>query len=121
MNKSEVIQYFERHLARMRWNWHGTVSFRRRDIPFWMADRAFHEWKAYIWEQNSKDDGRWVQVTERDANGTNIRFHVFISELSVESKWPWAPLARTSRWRCRHHLRFNKYPSAIFDEYATTF
>jgi len=89
MKKLELINAYEGWFARYKWNLFGTLTFRRRDIPYWMADRTFWTWIIEIDNADGRDDFRWVRVTERGAFDDNLHFHVLVGGLKNGSKWPW--------------------------------
>ena len=89
MKKKELLDGYEEWLSRFKWSWFGTLTFRRRDIPPWMADRAFWDWVVAIDNEDGSDDFRWVRVTEHGAFGDNLHFHVLVGGLKNGSKWPW--------------------------------
>jgi hypothetical protein len=89
MNKRHLINGYAEWLSRYHWIWFGTLTFRRPDIKFWVANECFWKWIVEIENAEGTDDFHWVRVTERGAFGDNLHFHVLVGGLKNPSKWPW--------------------------------
>src|SRR5262249_44874701 len=70
-------------------NWFVKLTFHRRDIPVWMANRAFDTLIAQIDENAGLDTFRWVRVIDRGRYADNLRFYVLVSGLRSASKYRW--------------------------------
>jgi len=89
MNRQELIDAYSDWLAGFKWCWFGTLTFRRSDIPFSIADHTFKDWIREIETGDGADDFRWFRVTERGAYGCNLHFHILIGGLRNGTKLPW--------------------------------
>jgi hypothetical protein len=95
MNKKELIDGYEQLLSRYQWVWFGTLTFRRRDIKFWLANEVFWQWIVEIQnaegieDNGSKHEFHWFRVTEYGAFRNNLHFHILVGGLKNPSKWPW--------------------------------
>ncbi len=89
IDRKQLLELFGRHYVRVNWDFFGTLSFNRQDIPLWMANRSFDAWKREI--ELDRDENfrlRWVRVTEYRTAGENLRFHVFFRCSEMMSKYP---------------------------------
>jgi hypothetical protein len=93
MDRTELLERFDRRYSDMKWAWFGSLSFDRRDIPLWITKRSFDKWAAEL-TGDPQLAYRLLKVTEYRADGENLRFHVFYLCSHVTSKY--VPM---SQWR----------------------
>jgi len=86
-NRSQLLQLFEKDYAHLRWAWFGTLKFDRRDIPLWIAERAFSSWITRV--DSGEGNFRCVRVAEWGGTLENLRYHVCVGGLRNLSKYPW--------------------------------
>jgi hypothetical protein len=90
MTRDELIEAYAEWLSRFHWQWFGTLTFRRQDIPQWKANWIFEKWITEIEEENAtSDDVHWFRATEYGASGDHLHFHILVGGLKNGSKWPW--------------------------------
>jgi hypothetical protein len=93
MDRKHLLELFGRQYLRVNWDFFGTLSFNRQEIPLWMANRSFEAWKREIELDHEDFKLRWVRVTEYRTAGESVRFHVFfrcseaMSKYSVMAQW----------------------------------
>src|SRR6185437_11826954 len=89
MTCKELLREFDRWYAGMKWHWCGRLTFERKTIPLWMAERAFDKWINQWLDDDCDLSFRWLRVTEYRASGENLRFHVFFRSSRMTSKYVW--------------------------------
>ena len=89
MTSTELLRDFERSYVGMKWHWFGRLTFDRKTIPLWMANRAFDRWIHDVLDDDCDLSFRWLRVTEYRAHGVNLRFHVFFRSSRMTSKYVW--------------------------------
>ncbi len=89
MTSKELLRDFDRRYAGAKWHWFGRLTFDRKTIPLWMANRAFDIWMREVLGDDCDLSFRWLRVTEHRAPGENLRFHVFFRSSRMTSKYVW--------------------------------
>ncbi|MGC1686283.1 MAG: hypothetical protein WA734_11740 [Candidatus Acidiferrales bacterium] len=106
----DLVGFHARGLAQRKWQFFGTLAFRRRSVPVWMAVRCFNAWLSEIEGRDGDFDGfRWFCVNERGAFPDKPMFHVLVGGLrSRSSKYElmasWQQIAGDAdiEYFCRH-------------------
>lgn len=89
MIRKELLRVFEWRYIGMKWHWFGRLTFDRRTIPLWMAERAFDKWMDEVLDDDGELSFRWLRVTEYRPPEENLRFHVFYRSSRTTSKYVW--------------------------------
>jgi hypothetical protein len=92
MNGKELIYEYEHHLSHRKWQWYGSLNFRRSSVPLWMADRCFNAWICEIENALAIDYLRWVRIAPVGAFPDNPIFHVLVDRMRMDSKYVWMNL-----------------------------
>lgn len=89
MTCNELLRNFDRRYAGMKWHWFGRLTFERKAIPLWMAERAFDKWMDEVLDDDCDLSFRWLRVTEYRPPGENLRLHIFFRSSRMTSKYVW--------------------------------
>jgi hypothetical protein len=86
ITRRELVEYYRPDLTGKRWQLRGSLHFRRKNIPLWMAEYRFDDWIGrYI--EDGDDDCQWFRVSEHGAFPHRPFFHVLVRGLRFESKY----------------------------------
>ncbi len=92
MTSQELINHYAWHLAQLKWQLCGSLSFRRQSVPFWMAKRCFVAWISQIDVAEGKDTVQWARIYHSGAFPDDPGFHVLLADVKAESKYVWINL-----------------------------
>jgi hypothetical protein len=94
MSGQELVDYYAIWLAPLKWQWYGSLSFRRHRVPFWMAERCFHTWIGEIETALGKNQFCWFRFNNFGAFPTEPFFYVLVGGMRTGSKYVWM-----NRWQ----------------------
>lgn len=89
MNREELLRNFGSWYPGMKWDWFGTLTFERKDIPLSVARRAFDMWMDEVLGDDRDLTFCWLRVSEYKITGGILNFHVFFHSSRKTSKYVW--------------------------------
>ncbi len=89
MKRDELISGYVEWLSCFKWNFFGTLTFRRPDISTQRANQIFQQWIGEIKNDDGTTKFRWFRVTERGAFGDHLHFHVLVGGLRSGTRHYW--------------------------------
>ena len=62
--RESLTGFWTQRVAKIKWEWFVTLTFRRIDIPLWIAKRSFKDWIWEIENEVGRERFRWFRIIE---------------------------------------------------------